>query len=193
MFIPNIGPLSSLLVGAALTVTAPTVTAADNYMIGRCIVSQPGMGAQVRPANDGNGYLYTYLDADTRYQGFDFNSDDVKVTLVKAPAHGKVVREESSVSMRRYHYTPSESYVGQDRFVMQVEKNGVKVRIQYLIEIPLEDEPSGHMCNPEHWKISSTTPALDNARLQVLLGAANVPERVPGSGLSFCHSYQFLI
>lgn len=171
MYMPNIGRFAGLLLGMAVAVSAFPVFAADNYVLGRCKVSRPDSGAGIRPAIDGDVYLYTYLIGDSRYQEFSFNSDDVKVILVKAPAHGKVVREESRVSMRRYHYTPSEGYVGQDRFVMQVDKNGVKVRIQYLIAVPFADEPTGHMCNPEHWKISATTPTLDNASLQAILSA----------------------
>lgn len=76
-----------------------------------------------------------------------------------------------------YHYMPNAGYVGQDHFVIQVEKNGVKVRIQYLIEGVAEDEPTtyigedgerhGQYCNPEYWKISLDTGS--DANLQALL------------------------
>jgi VCBS repeat-containing protein len=69
-------------------------------------------------------------------------------------------------------------HYGQDRFVMQVEKNGVKVRIQYLIEVSHEGESTDYLCNPDMWKISATTPLLDNAKLQVLLNAANIDNSV---------------
>jgi hypothetical protein len=62
-----------------------------------CQVSQPGSGAEIRPAVDGNIYLYDYHgdlyndhSSDPRYQNFTFDDNSVKKTLVKAPAHGNV-------------------------------------------------------------------------------------------------------
>ncbi len=177
MFIPDIGQTAGLLLGAAVAVAATPAQAAGNYILGICEVSQPDSGAEIRPTFNGDDYLYTYHVGDPRYQGFTFDDDSAKVTLVKAPAHGRVEHVESTTSNNYYHYYSNEGYVGQDRFVMQVEKNGVKVRIQYLMETPPEG-PSDYLCNPDMWKISATTPALDNARLQALLGAANINNNV---------------
>jgi len=180
MFIPDIWPISALLVGTAVAVAASPVQAADNYVLGRCKVSSPDSGAEIRPAGDGDIYLVDYHAGDPRYKGFTFDDDSVKVTLVKAPAHGRVEHVESTLSNHDYHYYSKEGYSGQDRFVMQVEKNGVKVRIQYLVEVAGEGESTTYLCNPASgsWKISSTTPAFDNARLQALLGAANINNSV---------------
>jgi hypothetical protein len=178
MFIPDIWPISGLLVGAAVAVAATPVQAADNYVLGRCKVSSPDSGAEIRPTFNADDYLVTYHGSDLRYQGFTFDDNSAKVTLVKAPAHGKVVHVESRVSNNYYHYYSDEGYYGKDRFVVQVEKNGVKVQIQYLMEVALEDEPTGNICNPDMWKISSSTPALDNARLQSLLAATNIGDSV---------------
>ncbi len=169
MFIPNIGQTAGLLLGAAVAVSASPAQAADHYILGECQVSQPDSGAEIRPTVDGDSYLVYYHVGDSRYKGFTFDNGDTKVTLVKAPAHGKVEHVNSTISNNWYHYYSNEGYVGQDRFVMQVEKNGVKVRIQYLMETPPEG-PSDYLCDPGMWKISSTTPSLDNAGLQALLG-----------------------
>lgn len=179
MFIPNIGQTAGLLLGAAVAVSASPAQAADNYILGECRVSQPDSGAEIRPTFNGDDYLAHYHDGDPRYQGFTFDDDNTKVTLVKAPAHGRVEHVNTSVSNNYYHYYPTEGYVGQDRFVMQVERNGIKVQIQYLMETVEENEPTSDLCNPGMWKISVTTPALDNASLQVLLGAANFNNNVP--------------
>ena len=178
MFIPDIWPITGLLVGTAVAVAASPVQAADNYIMGRCSVSRPDSGAEIRPTFAGDSYLYGYHAGDPRYQGFTFDDNAVKVTLVNAPAHGKVEHVESTISNNYYHYYSKEGYYGQDRFVMQVEKNGVKVRIQYLIEVVREGESTSYLCNPDAWKISSTTPALENARLQALLDAANINNSV---------------
>jgi VCBS repeat-containing protein len=180
MWIPNIGQTAGLLVGAVVMVVTPSVQAAENYIAGRCKVSLPDSGAEISPTSDGGIYLFNYHRGDPRYQGFTFNDDSTKVTLVVAPTHGKVVNEESSVSNNYSHYYANEGYYGQDRFVMQVEKNGVKVRIQYLIEVPREGEATTYLCEPASgsWKISSTTPSLDNARLQSLFDATNINNSV---------------
>lgn len=131
MWIPNIGQTTGLLLGAAVAVAASPVQAADNYILGTCRVSQPGLGldAEIGPTVDGDSYLVYYHADDPRYKGFSFNSGNTKVSLVKAPAHGKVERDNSGISSNRYRYMPNEGYYGQDRFVMQVEKNGVKVEV----------------------------------------------------------------
>lgn len=178
MFIPNIGQTAGLLLGAAVAMTAPPVQAADNYILGVCQASEWEHGASIIPTLEGNDYLDMYHGDDLRYQGFTFHDDSTKITLVKAPAHGRVEHVKSDVSNNYYHYYSKEGYSGQDRFVMQVEKNGIKVRIQYLIEALAEEESRVGYCNLEQWKISATTPALDNAGLQVLLGAANIDNNV---------------
>jgi hypothetical protein len=79
-----------------------------------------------------------------------------KVTIVKAPRHGKVVlsSDEKDASWGLYNYIPREGYYGEDRFVIQVEKNGVKVTIHYVVvTIDDEDHPINY-CNPDRWKIS---------------------------------------
>lgn len=141
-----------------------------SYVLGRCTVAVQSGGAEISPVVDGGGYLFDYHGDDPRYKetlssGQFFSG--AKVTLIKAPAHGKVVREEGQWSSETdYHYFPNEGYVGQDRFVMQVEKNGVKVRIHYLIETIDDDAPTtirgddgvnrSLYCNPGAWKISSS-------------------------------------
>ena len=49
MFIPDIWPISGLLVGTAVAVAASPVQAADKYVLGRCKVSSPDSGAEIRP------------------------------------------------------------------------------------------------------------------------------------------------
>jgi hypothetical protein len=165
MFISNRFLICELLLGIAIAISASPAQAADNYILGRCIVSRSDSGVEIRPTYNGDEYLAHYHDGDPRYQGFTFDDDNVKVTLVKAPARGKVERVESRVSNSHYHYMPNVGYLGQDKFVMQVEKNGVKVRIRYLMETVPADEPTNYLCNPDIWKISATTPAQANAIL----------------------------
>jgi hypothetical protein len=147
-----------MMMWAVAVVAASPVQAADSYVLGVCQISKPDSGAEIRPLTDGNSYLAYYHDGDPRYQGFSFNRDGVKLTLVKAPSHGIVaLADVPNVRNGQYHYMPNDGYVGEDRFVMQVERNGVRVRIQYLIEgIEADDMNAGH-CTTEHWKISLPT------------------------------------
>jgi hypothetical protein len=130
-----------------------------NYSLGVCQVSRSDSGAEIRPTYDGDSYLGRYHDGDPRYRGFGFDSDGTKVTLLNAPKHGEVYLVDTPLGKAHswYHYMPTEGYVGEDRFVMQVERDGIKVRIQYLIEGLDKREPSVGVCEPDHWKISSRT------------------------------------
>jgi hypothetical protein len=98
MFIPNIGQTVGLMVGAAVAVAAFPVQAADKYILGMCQVSQPDSGAEIAPTVSGDSYLVYYHAGDLRYQGFTFDDNNAKVTLVKAPAHGKVEHVNSEIS-----------------------------------------------------------------------------------------------
>lgn len=143
--------------GASIVVTALPIEAADGFAYGVCQVARPSIGAAVRPITDAGSYLFEYFGKDPRYKDFSF--EDAKVTMVKAPKHGKVVFNDDplAVSSSWYDYRPNKGFRGQDRFVMDVEKNAVKVRIHYLIQaIPDEVNESGY-CSPEHWKISTTS------------------------------------
>ena len=78
-----------------------------------------------------------------------------EITLVKAPQHGELVLSSDAWEASRgwYSYLPEEGY-GKDRFVMQVEKNGVKVTIHYVIEVISDEESPRGICDPDIWKIS---------------------------------------
>jgi hypothetical protein len=172
MWISDFRPDAGLLVSAALAVaTVSPALAADKYALGVCQVAAPDSGSEISPTYDADSYLFHYHGNDPRYKeklAGEFFSE-AKITLTKKPAHGTVSLDESEIAVENgwYHYWPNEGYVGQDRFAMQVEKDGVKVRIEYLIEAVAEDQPTtyigedgqryGHFCTPEHWKISQDT------------------------------------
>jgi hypothetical protein len=178
MWIPDLRDTRLLAGAAAAVIAAAPAQAVDNYVFGRCEISRPDSGAEIRPLSDAGSYLFDYHGEDPRYKtglsSGEFFSG-AKVTLIKAPAHGVVaLADVPNVSNGQYHYMPNGGYVGKDRFVLQVEKNGVKVRIQYMIEGLDEEENASGWCNPETWKISSTvsTPAQENLQLASLLGNA---------------------
>ncbi len=169
MWVPDPGTGAGWLTGAVIAISAVSpAQAADNYVYGVCQTAKQSSGAEINPIYAGGSYLFNYHGNDPRYKEKLDSSQffsGAKITLIKAPNHGKLVLEEGQWSGKAdYHYMPDAGYFGKDRFVMQVEKNGVKVRIQYLIWAIEDSEPEIGICNPERWKISSPsdTPSLAN-------------------------------
>lgn len=177
MFIPDIRSETALLLsGVAAITTVSPVQAEDHYVLGVCQTATQSVGTEITPTIDADSYLVNYHEDELRYKKFSFNSEGVKVTLLKAPAHGKVVYPDNpkAVKWNWFDYMPEDGYFGRDNFIMQVEKDGVKVRIEYLIEGLDEGEPATGICNQEHWKISANTSNLDNASLQALANAVGI-------------------
>ena len=182
MKIPDMWPNLGLLLGAVTMVTAVLpAQAAEPYVLGVCQTARQSIGVEIRPTSDGNSYLNSYHSGDARYTKFDFRSSEVKITLAKAPEHGTLTLTDNSDMTfgKVYNYMPNQGYVGQDRFVLLVEKNGVKVRIEYLIEGLDNDEADVGICDPDLWKISATTPVFNNSSLQARLNAVGVNHIFP--------------
>ena len=165
------------LAGAVIAVSADSpAQAAGTYAYGVCQTAIPSMGADISPVIDSGSYLVYYHQNDPRYKEKLASSQffsNAKITLVKAPKHGKLVLVDGpSSSKADYHYW-SEKEDGEDRFVLQVEKDGVTVRVHYLIKLRSDphsrfgNAPSPDDCDLGRWKISTATPdnpALANNR-----------------------------
>lgn len=89
MRMPDMRSEAGLLVGVAVAAAAVVplpVLAADKYAAGRCLVSMSDSGAEIRPANDANSYIYDYHKKESRYKGFNYDDDDATtVTIVTPP------------------------------------------------------------------------------------------------------------
>lgn len=106
---------------------------------------------------------------------------DATIRIVKQPSHGSLVRYKQDAkaddfSKYDYNYLPNKDYVGEDNFQFDISLEGKTLRVYYQVMVFPEDENPNYVgfCNWEKYyhKISATTPALDNASLQALLGAA---------------------
>ena len=182
MKIPDMWPNLGLLLGAVTMVTAVLpAQAAEPYVLGVCKTASESTHTRVEPTDDGNSYLNSYHNGDARYTNFDFCGDNVTITIVKKPSHGKLVLAANPIAASRnvYYYKPNRGYIGRDHFVMQLDKKGVKVQIEYLIKGLEEDEPETDICTPEEWKISAIISAHDNASLQARLNAVGVNHIFP--------------
>jgi hypothetical protein len=162
MWIPNFRSASEFTLGVAISIVAvSSALAADNYVLGKCYVVQGPYvteGKGIHPIFNAASYLVMHLggDPDKNLERVGGDFEGGKITLVKAPQHGKLVlsSDEREASWDWYRYFPEEGFYGQDRFVMQVEKDGVKVTIHYVMEIITNEEASLGVCEQEEWKIS---------------------------------------
>ena len=84
--------------------------------------------------------------------------DGAKVSLLVKPKHGAVKLEEGQLAIDSswYKYYPQTGFEGTDRFVMQVEKSGIKVKIYYVIKALDDVEATAGYCPKEFWKISQS-------------------------------------
>ena len=173
MFIPDIRSVELLLGSFAVIAVVSPVQAAEHYALGVCRTARQSTGEEIMPTFDADIYLTDYHAGDARYKDFSFATKGGNVSLVKAPAHGKISLsgDVNAASESYYHYLPNQGYIGRDRFVLLVEKDSVKVRIEYLIEGLDNDETDVGICDKEHWKISAITSTFDNASLQARLNA----------------------
>jgi hypothetical protein len=176
MWIPNLRLIAELTFGVAISLVAAQPVEAAGYAIGVCRVAKNTERKQIFPFSDAGSYLEEFLSGDLYKEnrnkvGGSFKGGEI--TLVKAPQHGELVLSSDTweASRDRYSYLPEEGYYGKDRFVMQVEKNGVKVTIHYVIEVISDEESPRGICNPEEWKVS----LLDDLNLSFseLSGANN--------------------
>ncbi|GHU34158.1 hypothetical protein AGMMS50256_27400 [Betaproteobacteria bacterium] len=157
MWIPSLRSVSELTFGIAISMVAVSPTQAAGYAIGECRVVNDSGRKGIRPFYDADSYLGDFLSGDLYKKNRDKVGDsfeDGEITLVTPPQHGELVlsSDKKEASWGWYDYLPGE--YGEDRFVMQVEKNGVKVTIHYVVIVISDDESPRGLCNPEEWKIS---------------------------------------
>ncbi|MFA5243640.1 MAG: hypothetical protein WC392_14830 [Sulfuricella sp.] len=95
-----------------------------------------------------NMYFNTYkakIDAETAI-----------VRVIRQPAHGSL---EPNPGWNEARYVPNDGYTGKDFFILEVEGNGYKVRLQYFLLVTADDgEVNNPACKtpgqiPGHWKI----------------------------------------
>ena len=176
MQIPGSKWISGIALGAAVSAASLTpAQAATNYAIGICeiadsvTVGTDTPGAQISPTYDANSYIVTYQSNThlSKYVSDKYSFYDAATKVLVAPKHGKLIWDPntglniSAAKSGWYYYVSNKGYSGEDTFVMQVEKYGLKINIHYTIEIPSPDDqpydrkwnPDG-FCEPSEWKIS---------------------------------------
>lgn len=126
-------------------------------VLGVCEVIASDVGvelkAQLGLSSAAQGYMYEFENRE-----IDFREErGAKYTLVQPPRHGKLllggVRDPDE-------YMPNKGYLGRDSFVIQAEKDGIKITLRYFVlvdysanleHISCPEMPSGSF---GHWKIA---------------------------------------
>jgi hypothetical protein len=160
--------LSGMTLGVAVSATSvATAQAATDYAMGECQVATAGeneSGVQVLPTVDADSYIMRYQNQSSsplkKYASSKYSFREAAIKVLIAPKHGEFILDSTSnpaISTAKegwYVYVADKGFTGEDTFVVQVEKYGLSIQIHYTIEVPMPDEATYGLCDPEHWKIS---------------------------------------
>jgi len=173
-----VGPLV-----AALGLSASMgVAAADNFALGICRAARQNFHAEIDPISSATSYFLEHqkpLFKDKLFEG-------EKVSLLTRPKPGTRTYSDDGSELAKknswFNYLPKPGFGGTDRFVMQIEKAGVKLRIYDVIKAIDDVEADAGYCPIADWKISqygeSDPSATDydawqrNANLSALIAGA---------------------
>ena len=160
--------LSSMALGVALSATSAATAQATNHALGVCQVTTEGAnwsGAQISPIYAADAYMTKYISKSNPYfkkfiaDGYSFREAATKI--LAEPKHGELnfdSTNNSSISPAKegwYVYVAKKGYSGEDNFIIQVSKYGLKINIHYTVVVVdyTSDNGDGY-CEPELWKIS---------------------------------------
>ncbi len=158
MWIPNLNTNQMLAITAlGLTTVLPAEAAVDKFAAGVCQTARQTLPAEISPISNAASYILYHQNHLMR--GDENLFDGAKVRILMKRKHGVLELEDDQLAVESswYRYNPKVGFEGTDRFVMQVEKSGIKVKIYYVIEV-LGDEAAAGYCPKEFWKISSNLP-----------------------------------
>ncbi|WP_301100571.1 matrixin family metalloprotease, partial [Propionivibrio sp.] len=131
----------------------------------RAVTGPEGQEKEIPLTPEGNADMYMY-----RYERrANYFGDDAVTRIVQPPKHGKLTLLEASKNVplaELYTYTTTLDD-GYDTFVIEVEKNGVKLEIRYRVQIAISSLGGSEGLCPGHrvfWKIASgsTTEGLNS-------------------------------
>jgi hypothetical protein len=170
--------LKGILLGAALSTTSvATARTTPYYALGVCVIANSmtvgtdAPGTEIDPISAANSYIVKYQNQSNSplrwYVADQSTFYNATINTMAAPKHGTLILNPNAginISASEegwYYYVSNKGSSGEDTFVVQVEKYGLKINIHYTIEIPSLDErpydekwnPDG-FCEQETWKIS---------------------------------------
>lgn len=156
---PNMPPQLPDMVMIAKNNQAHNVARKSERIMGICALVSANHGettqVDISPTTAADMYLWEYTTISK--EAF---FDNAKVTILRQPKHGELVtqypkdvQDLDTFVQNLYSYFPDEGYEGKDFFVMQAEKNGIKVKLHYYISATVEVNP-WYYCDKVPRKIS---------------------------------------
>ena len=155
MWIPDFTVNQALVAALGLSASL-TAVAAENFALGICDTARQNHPANIYPIFSAGSYFFNY------HKGLfkDNSLEGAKVRLLVPPKHGTLENRDLSNDLKedrsRYNYLPQAGFEGTDRFVMEVEKSGIKLRIYYVMKALDDVEAVAGYCPKERWKISQS-------------------------------------
>ncbi len=153
MLIPDI-KFNPMLVAAFGLSASFSAAGAENFAIGVCRTARQNFHAEIRPTYSAGSYFFDHRKGLLK----DDSLEGAKVSLLVRPKHGTLRYSddgsELAIKNSWYDYLPKAGFIGTDRFVMQVEKSGIKLRIYYVIKALHDEEAVDGNCRVTDWKIS---------------------------------------
>jgi hypothetical protein len=163
--------LPSIALGAAVSATSvATAQATPIHAMGRCLVAETitvgtdAPGVEIGPTVDADSYVTDYQSEITsplkKYSTDKYSFDGAATKILTAPKHGKVILDPntgpniSAAEEGWYYYVSNKGFAGEDTFAIQVNKYGLKINIQYTIEVPADNESPKGLCPWDQMKIS---------------------------------------
>jgi VCBS repeat-containing protein len=169
MQIPGSKWISGIALGAAVSAASMTTAqAVTSYVIGRCeiadsiTVGTDTPGAMIRPTYDANSYIVNNQRNSPlkKYVSDKYSFYEAATKVLVAPKHGELIWDPNTgpnISAAKdgwYYYVSNKGFSGDDAFVIQVEKYGLKINVHYKIAVPEFNEDMYGRCDPAEWKIS---------------------------------------
>ena len=124
---PNTPPSTPAIVVVAQANATQQIAAQRENVLGVCDVVYSGQ-ADLIPGISASNY-FKINGVSTNF--LDFVST-AKVSVVKQPAHGSL-DPDSRGDWRGAKYLPSDDYLGEDSFILEVQGNGYTVRLHYFM------------------------------------------------------------
>lgn len=171
-------PAQALMTPPAIYVAAKSGAngaATKERIVGVCQPVDINLGDETKIAifsiSAADDYMYHYENK----ANFFGKGKEAKVTLLQAPEHGEL----SFANGVPEEYFPNENYEGRDFFIVQIEQNGVKVKVQYFILVDYPANLKYITCSemPKgaygYWKISQSDANASNFNATDLISAQN--------------------
>lgn len=161
--------ISGIALGAMVSTTSMTTAqAVTSYAMGKCeiansmTVGTDAPGVMIRPTYDADSYIVNYQKDSplSKFVSDNYSFDKAATKVLVAPKHGELIWDPNTgpnISAARdgwYYYVSTKGFLGDDAFVIRVEKYGLKINIHYKIAVAEFNEDMYGSCDPAEWKIS---------------------------------------